>query len=726
MKSGVYIVLAICYCFLQKVYGQTLPCLAEVEKYAQAGMTNTKETLPQIKVFYENHQKDFPVPCVIQLEYTIGFLELQNLRIDSADRYMNRFLEHSLQTGKDSTVVEGYLWYSTFMRITNRYEQAHKWLDSTQSYLKRKQIEDKYLNGKYYTAKADYLNLVTHDVKGAERYYMLSLETRKTAHGCDECHVTLNNLGYMFMNEGYLQKAAHYFYQSLLATEKITKSDEEKKYLQSNTMLNLSFCYRMLHRPTEAIEYAQQVFDNSRKIESNTFLLRSYRHLAAALMENKQYDKALKLLKEAEKICLRFKQKDEMGYTYRYLGELYALYLNNETEGKWYLEKSKALIEEIQDSDSYHLHNYSLGRFYLHEKNYPEALRLLTLSLEQGRKVHDRVYEPVILELLYKAWQQEGNYAKALGYYTQFVQLRDSIASDETQLKLKELEKKYDEQVNQLVINKLQNTNQNQKAELDRKERTILFILGIGFLVSAILFLLYTTQKSKKRIAQQKEQLAAQQLRELQQQKQLEIYTAMLNGQETERSRLARDLHDGLGGMLAGTKLYLSQINQKVMNGQAVYLQTAVVQIDNSMQELRRIARNMMPETLVKFGLKTALRDLCESLQNSQLQIRCQTMGLSSDLSKSIQLTIYRVIQELITNAIKHANAQQILVQCLQNEGSIHITIEDDGQGFDTASIKGNGVGLSNVRNRVEYLNGRLEIQSEPGVGTTVTVEIPV
>jgi signal transduction histidine kinase len=705
-------------------WGQSVPCLADIDRLTQLSVSNAKEGLSQTKEYYQNNRSRIADVCVIQLEYTLGFLELQNLRNDSANVYMDRFLSHSQKVSNDSVVVEGYLWYATFKRLVNQPQQTRRWLDSTRAYLQRRSNRDSYLLRRYYSSEADYYNTIAHQARPAETYYLKALQLAQEG-ACDECHLILNNLGFMFMNEGYLEKAAHYFYQSLLATEKLPRSSAEKDYLVLNKYLNLSFCYRMLHRPTEAERYARKALATARKVDAPNFLLRSLRYLAAAQMEAKQWDEALQLLKEAEKICLRLKQKDEMAYTYRYLGELYAFYLNDAAEGKWYLDKSKQLAEEIGDTEMYHLYNYSLGRYHLLQKNYAEAARLLALGLEQGRHIRDRVYEPVLLELLYQAYHQQGNTSQALTYYTQYISLRDSILADETQLKIKELEGKYNEKSSQLTINRLQTANTLQQAQIKKNRELIALIIGGGLLVLALLFLLYQRQVHKKKIAQQKQQLYAQQLKELEQQRQLEVYTAVLEGQETERARLARDLHDGLGGMLAGTKLYLSQINQTVINGQAVYLQTAVNQIDHSMQELRRIARNMMPETLRKFGLPTALKDLCEGLTHPNLRIQFQSMGLSQDMPQPIQLTIYRIVQELIANAIKHAEATEILVQCLQNPDGIHITVEDNGRGFEATKMQSNGIGLANVRNRVEYLKGRLEIQSEPKVGTTITIEIP-
>jgi two-component system, NarL family, sensor kinase len=247
-------------------------------------------------------------------------------------------------------------------------------------------------------------------------------------------------------------------------------------------------------------------------------------------------------------------------------------------------------------------------------------------------------------------------------------------------------------------------------------------------LLSTILFLLFINQKRKSRIAKQQELLYQQQIRDLEQQKQLDAARAMVEGQEQERERLARDLHDGLGGLIAGTKMFLSNLATKSTDPvQQEQLNSSIDRIDHTLQELRQISRNMMPQSLLRYGLKTALKDLCESLELSGAKITFQENGLKNDMASATQITIYRVIQELLTNALKHARAKQVLVQVLQHESAVHITIEDDGQGFEQQQeTKVIGMGLLNVKNRVAFLKGKLDISSKPMIGTTVTIELMV
>jgi two-component system NarL family sensor kinase len=203
------------------------------------------------------------------------------------------------------------------------------------------------------------------------------------------------------------------------------------------------------------------------------------------------------------------------------------------------------------------------------------------------------------------------------------------------------------------------------------------------------------------------------------------IFAAMLEGQEQERRRLARELHEGLGGTMANIKLNVSRLREpEAATAENRQIDGILLQLDGATHELRRIARHLMPETLLKFGLETALKDLCEGLHGEGPNIVFQCYGLQSDIPQAHQLMIYRLVQELVVNAVRHAAADKILVQCMQRDHELSITVEDDGRGFDGHFPHNGHTGLINMRNRVHYLKGRLDIQSMPGIGTTVNIEV--
>lgn len=149
--------------------------------------------------------------------------------------------------------------------------------------------------------------------------------------------------------------------------------------------------------------------------------------------------------------------------------------------------------------------------------------------------------------------------------------------------------------------------------------------------------------------------------------------------------------------------------------------------LDSSIQEMRRVAHNLMPENLLKFGLDAALKDFCTYINGSGvLKLNYQSFGFENELlNKSVSVSIYRIIQELVTNIVKHANAGSAIVQLTFSENMLLIDVEDDGSGFDFSKLEiQKGIGWRNIQSRLEYLNGKLDVQSEPRKGTSVHIEI--
>jgi two-component system NarL family sensor kinase len=279
---------------------------------------------------------------------------------------------------------------------------------------------------------------------------------------------------------------------------------------------------------------------------------------------------------------------------------------------------------------------------------------------------------------------------------------------------INQLEVRYrtQQQAQQLAVLRQTQASQQQALHQQRQLSTLLLALllalvGLGALGAAL-------WRHRQRVARQRRE----------QEKALLTTQAVLQGQEEERRRLARDLHDGLGGMLATVKLYLAGLRSEgaLPPKPAGLLAQSIEHLDSSISELRQVARNLMPEALLTFGLAQALQDLCDAAQKaSGLQVQLQTHGLSPRLDQATEVALYRLVQELLHNALRHAQARQVLVQLMRHADELHLVVEDDGCGFDPAVVQ-EGVGLRSTQARARYLGGTLEVHSQPGQGTSVSL----
>ncbi len=154
-------------------------------------------------------------------------------------------------------------------------------------------------------------------------------------------------------------------------------------------------------------------------------------------------------------------------------------------------------------------------------------------------------------------------------------------------------------------------------------------------------------------------------------------------------------------------------------------MQKGITQLDMAVDELRRVAHNLTPDLLQKFGLQEALNDYASRMCSDNLEIDVQFLHFNNNMNLDQQLVIYRIIQELVNNAIKHAEPSQILIQLVEEDSEYHITVEDDGKGFDSNNHSNKSAGLQNIRSRVEFLKGNLNVQSDIGQGSSFEINIP-
>ena len=457
----------------------------------------------------------------------------------------------------------------------------------------------------------------------------------------------------------------------------------------------------------------------------STNLLFAYLSGVSIFCYDHQPDSAKNWLQKAHVILEPY--PESLNYTLYYNNEaLYYLTVNDFDKALVSADKGMALAGKYHQTQLYQQFLFRKYEIYGQQKQYGKAKQLLLDIVKEGTLTANSNDKCAIFAELAKMSEKLGDYKEAYHWLTLSGSLSDSLHKSQTAVKISELETKYRSAQSQQKIAALQAENK-QAALAARNDRLFAWMLGLGciFLLVVLGFVIATARNNRK-LSRQKEINFRQQLVELEQQQQLTVTKAMLDGEEHERERVARDLHDGLGGMLAGVKIGLSGwTNTRHDISDDKDLHRIIHQLDTSITELRRIARNMVPDTLLKFGLEVALKDLCEFYMRDGLHIAFEPFSLEKNIALNVQLSIYRIIQELLSNAIRHAQANSIILQCSQNAETFFITLEDDGIGFDTQLLADKkGMGLNNLRNRITFLHGHLEILSTQNVGTTINIEL--
>lgn len=491
-------------------------------------------------------------------------------------------------------------------------------------------------------------------------------------------------------------------------------------YTQLSTILMNNYQF------TKAGLYCRMAIDILEKENSRSpNLLFAYLSGVSIHCYDHQTDTAKKLLQKAHALLAPF--PESINYPLYYANEaLY--YITTEAFGKALssIDKGMSLAGKYHQTQLYQQFLFRKYEVYDHQKAYGKAKQILLDIVKEGTLTANSNDKAAIFAELAKISEKLHDYKEAYTWLARYRDVSDSIHNSQTEVKVSELETKYRSAQNQQKIAALEAKNK-QASLAARNDRLYRWMLGLGcLLLLTILGFVAVTSRNNRNLSRQKEINFQQQLIEMGQKQQIKVTKAMLEGEEHERERVARDLHDGLGGMLAGVKIGLSSwSNTRPAISQDSDLHRIIKQLDSSISELRRIARNMVPDTLLKFGLEVALKDLCEFYMRDGLHISFEPFHLEQHMALNVQLSIYRIIQELISNAIKHAQANNIILQCSQNANTFFITLEDDGIGFDTALLaKKKGMGLDNLKNRITFLQGHLEIISAANVGTTVNIEL--
>lgn len=470
---------------------------------------------------------------------------------------------------------------------------------------------------------------------------------------------------------------------------------------------------------------AQNLVENTTR--KSTSLIESkvetYTTNAENLIELKQFSKARKSLDKAFLILSKHPNSN-LDSNYFYTEGIYFSKQNFQEKALQYFEKGIKISELYKNAMSLDRLKFAKYESLFKLKRFKEAKDIIKNQVETTQFI---VNKKNYYRELAKTYFQLGDTDNAYLFSEKYIVLNDSLNDSKFKNEIVALEAKFNKTENEKKINQL--LAQREKSELVAKNNQLnlgMLGLAVALLLLSILFLL-NYYKNQKKINFQKEQNLKQEFATLQSNQKLAVSDALIKGEEIERKRLARDLHDGLGSMLSGLKIHISKLSDDNSKNSIINVGKIENQLDNSIKELRQIAQNLMPESLLKFGLENALRDLCIKMSDSEIAIEFQYYAQENEISQTKQIIIYRIVQELLNNVFKHAKATEILVSCNLNETIFYLTIEDNGKGFDTKKLSiFEGMGLKNIKNRVEFLKGKLEIDSVINEGTVFNIELNI
>lgn len=450
-------------------------------------------------------------------------------------------------------------------------------------------------------------------------------------------------------------------------------------YIRFN--LNYGIYYSLLDSTQQAKNSLLNSIYLSKSIEDTAYLPIALINLSSIYI-NEESDSALIFLKKCQKIYEINKNNQALIAVYNNLSEVYRNF-NQPDSTLFYLNKAYKLLKLYGSSSDWS--NLLLNYAYFYKEN--------------------------------------GDLLKSIYYFEVLDSFNFTNFNKNTSNKIANIEKDY-------IVKLKSEENAKLASELKRKNTLRNASIITALLLALLGLYQYRSFRQKQKILEAEKELKDQEINQILKTKEVENLEAIIEGRESEQKRIGRDLHDRLGSILSTVKMHFSAIDEKIdslKTENKIQYEKASYLLDEAVNEVRKIAHDLSSGVLVKQGLKAAILDLKNSIESSgKIKINFFSAGDFKSPNLEFEISIYRIIQELISNILKHAEATKVDIHLTQQENQIILMVEDDGKGFDVTRIQKDGIGIANVRQRVANIGGEINIDSRIGNGCSVIIEINI
>ena len=611
-------------------------------------------------------------------------------KYDKNEHDINQFDQY-LNFGLDSTLV-----FLNHLHQENLKLKQKKWIANSF-----------FLYGKYYYLQQNFTTAI--------QYLNHSEKWAKSCNDAPTLSYVYNIKGLINYSNGNNAKALE-FYQKGLSI-----SDKNNLYKnKAMILLNLGSVYSIEKDSINYLNNLKECIKTARAKKINTILSKAYVNLALYYL-NKNPKEAKKLFQLALNESIANKDVKLQLNIHINLSNLY-LDENKLQSMLYHLDKAKKLQTILSDSNALFYIYFNYGAYYREKNNSINTINYFLKALQISKTSNippDRII--AIYEELAESYENNKQYKEANFYHKKFRTLTDSVFTVEKNKIFNELHTKYEVDKKNLKIDLLHKDNLLIKNRRD-------FIIYLSLFIFIILVIVLLSYKNK---------IKFEKIRSIEKQKNYENEIALMNknkeineikakyeGQNNERNRLSKEIHDGVGASLAGLRLQLSQVNEELKNKQ---ISTINNQLTNVFKELRAISHNLNLNYIEENNLNKLLKELIQNYaidKSMTIKLNVFPDDALNNINKNLKINLYRIFQELLFNTKKHAKAKNIEISITHHDNFLNIIYEDDGIGFKE-HYKKSGIGLHNIKERISLFNGDLNIESIENKGTTVLINIP-
>lgn len=515
-----------------------------------------------------------------------------------------------------------------------------------------------------------------------------------------------NTLAKAYQEKGLFEEALRFYLEGIKITETLGNSAAV-----NDNKLGIANVYFARNEYNKAIPAYNELLATTGDEQIKHIV---YRQLSQIHLEQKELTKAQEY---AEKALLFFRQSGQLKNELQAkltLGIIAELNQHTDTAFSIYNEVIN-IAQQRQFFDIYINAGQRLGDLLIAKQDYENARGLLTMVYANSMQWNDMKAQLKVLNSLRNLHAAMGDYKNAYALMTQLMGISREVLDKQNKKEINELEIKYQTAKKEKEI-------LNKENELSQ-QKTIKYSLLIGFLaillpVIGLLYMYYQKLQAQSKLNATMEEMNQQKITTLLKDKELELLKASVNGQEKERKRIAGELHDSIGGNLAAIKLQLSNLGIKELTKQ----------VDETYHQVRDLSHDLVPQKFSNTGFTELIAGYLRQFDlpgNPRISFQAYPPEEIELIETTLKVEIYKIMQELITNAQKHSQASKVEIQLTQFDGMLKLLFEDNGKGFSTETTR-HGIGLQNIRERLKLFDGVLSIDSFPSKGTVIDIEIPL
>ena len=617
-------------------------------------------------------------------------------------------LERQLQTAKDTSRVKilcDLCWEYRFVSANKALEYGNEALTLAQELKYTKGIAQSYNDmGIIFIDQGNYQKAI--------EWFNKSLAIRTELQDSAGMAALYNKIGIVYQKKGQLKKALENQIEALKIYENLG-SDLWIGY----SLNNMAIIHQNLGNLDKALQYHQKALTYRIKMGDVYGEAGSYGNMANVYVKLHDTSLAIQYYDKALTIFRKIDDKESISAMLNNLGNIY-IARGKESNALTLLEESLKIRENLGDKKGIASTLLRMGEAYTSMGSYKKASQALYRARRLAREI-DVVEEEMVSYLnLAKMYALQHQLDSAFKNMSLYIATKDSVYYQRLEEQIIDVQTRYETEKMGQDMNLLKSEKELTELRLKQKRmQNLLLILAIITIVGAAIFSFY------RRKLKQKAAMDAAKIRYNEQK-----IRAVIESQEEEQRRIARELHDGVGQKLAGLKLNWSSLisGTEIKKVWPDYNNLTLL-IDETAQEVRTISHQMLPKELEQFGLIPSIESLLEiNFKNTGTNTSFSHMGVEERLPYTVELTIYRILQELVSNILKHAHASSIKVELLKRRDRILLIVEDDGIGMNLEKMKNGGIGVMNIESRVESVQGRVTFESEQEKGTFVTVNIPL